>query len=38
MPATGTVPRGDDIMIDSVDYDGLADRSLSWPDQRRLEK
>ena len=29
MPATWTVTRGDDIMIDRVDYDGLADRSVT---------
>jgi hypothetical protein len=29
MPSTWTVTRGDDIMIDRVDYDGLADRSIT---------
>jgi 2-polyprenyl-3-methyl-5-hydroxy-6-metoxy-1,4-benzoquinol methylase len=29
LPATWTVTRGDDIMIDCVDYDGVADRSLT---------
>ena len=29
MPSTWTVTRGDDIMIDCVDYDGLADRSVT---------
>jgi ubiquinone/menaquinone biosynthesis C-methylase UbiE len=29
MPATWMVTRGDDIMIDCVDYDGLADRSVT---------
>lgn len=29
MPSTWTVKRGDDIMIDCVDYDGLADHSVT---------